>query len=419
MQSITLPQSLINIGACAFEASGLRNISIPASVIYIAGRAFNFCEHLTTVTLAEGGEKLNIADLAFSDCSSLETVTLPYSFLYFNTDAFSGSNVYELENGVYYLGNWVVGYDWNHTLGAVTLREGTVGIAKSAFANCQTLTAITIPASVKQIGEHAFRDCKNLQAVVFAQNSTLKEIGDCAFEYCDELTAISIPTSVTEIGLRAFYGTKVLEEENGVIYADKWVVDTTSGISVTVTLREDTVGIAAYAFEWFIALQSITLPNSLKSIGYGAFADCCSLKSIVIPDTVVHIGYEAFYRCTALTSVTLPTGLTTLESGLFTDCDSLQSIVIPAAVTTIRGNAFSDCEQLTSITFQSLGNWEYIYTNIDAALIDDVSYYGNGFVDNTIQHANLSAQELADPATVAAYFKNTYNKADYCWLRAN
>ena len=101
------------------------------------------------------------------------------------------------------------------------------------------------------------------------------------------------------------------------------------------------------------ALTSITIPNSVTSIGGFAFDGCSGLTSITIPNSVTSIEYATFQNCSSLTSVTIPNSVTSIRDCAFESCSSLTSITIPNSVTSIGINAFSDCPGLTSINVDS------------------------------------------------------------------
>ena len=110
-------------------------------------------------------------------------------------------------------------------------------------------------------------------------------------------------------------------------------------------------------------LTSVTIPNSVISIGNYAFSGCTGLTSVTIPNSVTSIGYRAFYRCSGLTSVTIGNSVTSIGEYAFADCSALTSVTIPNSVTSIGNGAFSGCSGLTSVTIPnsvtSIGNYAF------------------------------------------------------------
>ena len=110
-------------------------------------------------------------------------------------------------------------------------------------------------------------------------------------------------------------------------------------------------------------LTAYTIPGSVTSIGDGAFCNCSSLSNITILDGVTKIGNFAFKNCTSLTNITIPDSVTSIGDETFGYCRSLTSITIPDGITSIRDFTFDGCESLESITIPnsvtSIGNYAF------------------------------------------------------------
>jgi hypothetical protein len=83
----------------------------------------------------------------------------------------------------------------------------------------------------------------------------------------------------------------------------------------------------------------------------GAFKKCNGLTSITISDSVTSIGISAFSQCKGITSITIPDGVTSIGERTLQSCSSLTSIIIPESVTSIGDGAFAFCSNLTAVTF--------------------------------------------------------------------
>ena len=118
----------------------------------------------------------------------------------------------------------------------------------------------------------------------------------------------------------------------------------------SITIPNSVTSIGDQAFYGCTGLTSVTIPNSVTSIEYGAFSGCTGLTSVSIGNSVTGIGDWAFSGCTGLTSVTIPNSVTSIGDSAFDGCTGLTSITIPNSVTSIERQAFSGCTGLTSVT---------------------------------------------------------------------
>ena len=111
--------------------------------------------------------------------------------------------------------------------------------------------------------------------------------------------------------------------------------------------------IGGSAFKGCSGLASIIIPDGVTSIGNSAFSGCKGLTSITIPNSVTSIGYEAFSGCTGLTSIVIPNSVTSIGYEAFRGCTALTSITIPDSVTSIGDGAFYDCSSLTTVNWNA------------------------------------------------------------------
>ncbi len=123
------------------------------------------------------------------------------------------------------------------------------------------------------------------------------------------------------------------------------------------------ISIDSYAFHKCENLISITIPNSVTSIGGNAFSDCISLTSVEIPSEVTEIGPRAFSNCVGLTSVVFSNGVTKIGYEAFSGCISLLPCIIPSSVRIIEDGVFIHCSSITSIIIPNsvieIGNYVF------------------------------------------------------------
>ena len=261
---------------------------------------------------------------------------------------------YSIRKGVKVIGNGA--FFWCESLTSINIPNSVTTIGNGAFSRCSSLISINIPNSVTTIGNGAFSRCSSLISINIPNSVTT--IGRGAFSRCNSLTSITIPNSVVTIIGNPFYFWygNLYNESKAFIYEDHVLFNKNKTTLIAYIAREknytipnSVTTIGEGAFKGCHFLTSIKIPNSVTTIGEGAFNGCYSLTSINIPNSVTTIGKLAFNGCYSLTSINIPNSVTTIENRAFIDCKSLTSINIPNSVTTIGESAFACCRSLIRI----------------------------------------------------------------------
>lgn len=229
-----------------------------------------------------------------------------------------------------------------------------------AFSGCHSLSDISIPDSVTKLESQIFRDCRSMKNIVIP--SSITEIDSGVFVGCNSLTNIVIPKSVTSIdGNGQFSRCTALEsivvEEGNPVFDSRnccnAIIETETNTLLSgaknTTIPNTVTTIGHGAFFACFGMTNIEIPDSVIKIDQLAFANCEDLSVIVIPDSVDEIGEYAFQNCYRLIHVELSESLSNISRGVFSSCTALPSIEIPEGVTELQMHAFFGCTSLTQV----------------------------------------------------------------------
>ncbi|MCH5147454.1 MAG: leucine-rich repeat protein [Clostridiales bacterium] len=240
----------------------------------------------------------------------------------------------------------------------------------------ETKTDIVIPATinktpVKAIADGAFTGKKNLTSVTFAKDSNLTTIGENAFTNCNGITTISLPATLTTVGTSAFrnctklvsvdFGEKPavkVEPEEGKDEPEALEGEPEEGQGESGAVKSKLTAISVSMFEGCSKLTSITIPESVKTIGEDAFTSCIALTDVELGIGVQTLGKRAFRGCTALKTLDLTsaTSLTNINDRAFEGNTALDKIIIPNSVQNIGKNQLAGCTALNYISVPFLGS---------------------------------------------------------------
>ncbi|MDE5607476.1 MAG: leucine-rich repeat domain-containing protein, partial [Muribaculaceae bacterium] len=393
---ITIGNSVTTISDKAFhDCSGLKEITIPNSVSSIGSSAFNGCSGLTKVILEDGDQILNLEynysagyrHGLFKDCPLKELYlgrNLSYELLPFSDQ--TKLTTVTIGNFVTRIGSYMF-YSCSGLTGSLTIPNSVTSIGECAFEYCSGLTSLTIPNSVTEIGSCAFEGCSGLKEVTFEDGSETLSFGKHAFvnvpmetlylgrnftcsssDYSDQpfyyrtsLSTLTIGYSVTSIGYNAFYGCSGLKKitiEDGsqtLNLGYTYSFGVYNGLFNDCPLKELYLGRnLSYnhsPFNCQTKLTTVTIGNSVTTIGDSAFEGCSGLTSLTIPNSVTEIGEKAFLNCTfnkIICEAITPPQIGKLKGGAFSDETYNVPLIVPNASVPLYKEAF-EWEKFTNI----------------------------------------------------------------------
>lgn len=262
--------------------------------------------------------------------SLLLTLLLPATALAYD---FEVDGIYYLKNGneatVTYRGASSNQYSDEYT-GEVIIPETVTfndttylvtRIGSSTFSNCTELINVTIPNSVTDIGDYAFLGCSGLISIDLP--SSITNISNSTFHNCSSLASINVASSNPKYDSRNNCNA---------------IIETATNTIIT-------------------GCKNTVIPNSVTSIGNGAFAGCTELTGIDIPNSVRIIGEGAFDSCTNLANIIIPNSVTSIDYNAFFECSNLVSITIDNSCTSVARDAFYGCFGVKRINITDIAAW--------------------------------------------------------------
>ncbi|MCL2086290.1 MAG: leucine-rich repeat protein [Oscillospiraceae bacterium] len=382
LTNVSIPDSVTSIGFAAFfGCTGLTEIKIPDSVTSIGGAAFYNCTGLTSVTFDSQMPPL-LGTGVFYDVSTSMKIYVPKGAIevYEAISQLSAFNIVEIFEpcGPDCKGEGecdepceriiASGIDWKLNESGLLIIESDTGMTdwtnngRSVSANRNAVLTVVIQDGVTSISTNAFLDCTELTSVTIGNK--VESIGAQAFFNCTGLTEIKVSAA-----------NQNFTDIDGVLF--------NKNATELIRYLEGRQG-------------SYTIPDSVTSIGGGAFYNCKGLTSVTIGNKVESIGDFAFSVCTGLTEITIPDSVTSIGEDAFSGCTGLTEIKIPDSVTSIGFAAFYGCAGLASVTFKShmpplLGDG--VFYNVSTSMI---IYVPKGAIEVYEAISQLSAFNIVE-----------------------
>ena len=405
--TFTIPASVTSIGESAFEGCvNITSLTLPSNLQSIGKRAFAGCSAITSFTIPDS--VVSIGEDAFAD-TSFTSATLPAAHLVsLPTDCVTtvtisqgtlGAHAFDSFTALRYLtiSSGVIGenvFADNTSLTSITIGNGVADIAAYTFSGCTAAILWGDNLAITSIGEHVFAEYLGTS---FTVPNGITSIEDEAFIDCANLATVVISDSVESIGTNAFSNCPISDAtlKGALIYAiPKANVTTftiTSGIIGEEAIRDK-----------YPLLATVNIGNGVTEIGNVALAGYAGAVVWGDDPHVTAIGSWAFSGYGG-SSLTIPDSVETIGFSVFNGCPNLTSFTIPASVTSIGNYSFGCCEVLTSITIlcdlTSIDVDTLLYCPIEdatlsAAFLDCLPK--NSVKTLTINHGAIGASQFAD-----------------------
>ena len=382
--SIVFGQNIVAVGGADgssddafYNCTMLESVTLNAKLEVLGRYSFQRCTKLESIYLEDCTNLTTLKFRCFQG-SGLKTVTVPASVTTFDDDLFGGC---PLETVTFLAENVPNSmFSGRSSLTTLHLGPGVKKIGNSAFNNCDALETLHIPAGVQEIGDYAFSGIDSLKTVTIAEGSQLEKIGYEAFYLCVSLEHINLEaaTQLKNIAGEAFYRCYELKsitfpasietmEKNVLWYSNK--IETITFLAPTIpadfyasaqSLRTLNIGpgvktIGNSAFYNIKSLKHLNISNDVDGleIGQSAFSECDSLSSIYLPAGVTKLGNYAFYSIDFLTSFTFAeeSRITEIPQQCFHYCWNLETIKLPDSVQKMGYRAFWYCYALKEVYF--------------------------------------------------------------------
>ncbi|MBO7323739.1 MAG: leucine-rich repeat domain-containing protein, partial [Bacteroidales bacterium] len=320
LSTIALPDGLETIGTEAFAGSSeetnrttLTSITIPGTVNLIDANAFRYCYTLKTVNFEPSPTQIPLS----IECATDDFFHNTWSPFYFTEPEYLYLNrtFNYINEGEEFTPDTMDEALFSNAL-EITFGEQLTSIGDYMFADTR-ITELTIPSHISYVGKRAFYSCINLSRLTIKSGVTT--IDQNAFQACEGLKEIIIedsdePISISCMNTAGYYGPfshSPLES----IYVGRNITYTNAGAPFAPDESDEGVfSMSDDVFESSTVTVQVTIGPKVSAINNYMFSNT-HLGSITIPSTVKSVGYNAFEQCTYLRNVTIEASEESLSLG--------------------------------------------------------------------------------------------------------
>lgn len=323
LKQIVLNESLLRIEKFAFQKNAIQTVDLPRSLQYISPTAFARCP-LVKYTIPKDNENYSVYDDALFNKDGMVLFDVPEQK---EADEFS-----------------------------VPAQTTEIG---RAFQRCENIKAIRLPKGIKNIWKSALSDCPSLQDIYFEKSpdyinmfaidhhlsvnlhtepdSSVTKMMDQLTEYHREPTTFRLISSDFSIVHDDF----LLRPNPSGLTLIKYISEEENPIIPSEISGQKITAIGNFAF-CNSEIESAELPDTIESIGKGAFIHCYNLKSIVLPKKLKVLSASLFQHCESLEELHIPDGVERVEDSVFFGCGSLNKLTFPKSISYISEWIFAD-----------------------------------------------------------------------------
>lgn len=346
----------------------IKKITIPSTVRTIGEKAFGYMNNLSEVVFSEGLKIIN--PYAFIDCPKLEKIILPDSLVDFTLRAIEGTSIEEIVLGsnVKYLHLEVYK---GSKVKKIICNANEIHFERTNFEGESALEEIIINGNLYG----GFTDRKTpIKSIICKGEVTydaVLELKAAGFEFCSDVNGNNIVFSKNNTNFKQTYDsdgfryyvnekneaviTRYIGGESNVIVPSNLGGHTVTAIAPLAfsSMKSSVYSNLLFADDRYISenlLVTVSLPDTVKTIGKFAFAQNHSLKEINIPQGVELISAECFFNCDSLTNIYLPESVTQIHDMAFKWCEKLESIEMKG-VQKIGNHVFDFCRKLSHIGY--------------------------------------------------------------------